>query len=353
MAILYSPPVIQDAIHTMNRLGASGTPFLCLIDVENRYPQVWPISELNAASIRFQTPLGGFPVSEPDDQSPGTDGSQTPAHAVPHLSIKQPLCRHRYRQGFHIIQDGLRRGDSFLANLTFPVDIETDASLLQIYQAAHAPYRLWLRGRCTVFSPEPFVMIDSRGMIATFPMKGTIAADLPDARTKLLLNPKEAAEHLTVVDLLRNDLGRIGRGVQVQRYRYIERIHSPTGDILQASSEIRADLGTAWRSRIGDLLYELLPAGSITGAPKCRTMELIAEAEQEPRGYYTGIIGYFDGDGFTSGVMIRFIEQCSGGLPGGKALPGLRFRTGGGITIYSREEEEYDELHAKIRIPVR
>ncbi|AFG38073.1 anthranilate/para-aminobenzoate synthase component I [Spirochaeta africana DSM 8902] len=339
----------------MNRLGGAGTPFICLLDVENSHPRVLPIDSLNTAEISFATPLGEFPAAQhrtPIHIDPCSASSAAAADAAL-LTVHRPVCRQRYQSGFQVIRHGLLRGDSFLANLTYPVEIATPVSLYHIHRVAHARYRLWWRDHFTVFSPETFVTITPDGEIATFPMKGTIAADLPDAARQLMENPKEAAEHLTVVDLLRNDLGRIGRRVRVERYRYLDRIHSPAGDILQASSEIRAELGSGWRARIGDLLQELLPAGSITGAPKCRTMELIAEAEGEPRGYYTGVFGHFDGQQFCSGVMIRFIEQRPGGLPDASMLPGLRFRAGGGITIYSQEDEEYAELHTKVRIPVR
>ncbi|MFW6363745.1 MAG: aminodeoxychorismate synthase component I, partial [Spirochaeta sp.] len=310
----------------------------CLIDVENRHPRVLKLEEIDSGILRFSTPLGGnCPVEKVRSQ--------------PILSIRNPLSRSRYHQGFHRIQAGLKRGDSFLANLTYPVDVECSQPLHEVFFSSQALFRLWWKDHFTVFSPEKFITISTNGTAATFPMKGTISADIPDAANRLRDNAKEAAEHLTVVDLLRNDLGRIGTKVRVERFRYLERIHSPAGDILQASSEIRAELGKNWQGRIGSLLAEILPAGSITGAPKRRTLELISEAEGEQRGYYTGIIGYFDGSQFCSGVMIRFIEERAGGLPDSLPLQFPRFRSGGGITIYSDEEEEYHELHTKIRIP--
>jgi len=195
-------------------------------------------------------------------------------------------------------------------------------------------------GHFTVFSPEPFVRI-SDGIISTFPMKGTIP-DGPGATERLLGDEKEQAEHITVTDLLRNDLGRVCRSVSVPRYRYLERIASPAGALLQTSSEIRGSLHPHLTAAPGTVLAALLPAGSVTGAPKERTVEIIRAAECGPRGYYCGVFGVWDGAGLDSAVMIRFIEERAGSL---------YFRSGGGITVYSSAEEEYDELIAKIRIP--
>lgn len=332
-------------INSVQKLTVSGIPFICLIDVEQQQPQLWPIQDIDPDQLLFATPLGSN--TDHLDQN-----SQVTTHvSAPVVTITQPVNRSTYHRGFHIIQRGLHRGDSFLANLTYPVEISVTHSLPYLFLSSRAPYRLWWKDHFTVFSPEAFISISPEGTAATFPMKGTITANTPDAQFLLMNDPKESAEHLTVVDLLRNDLGRIGTAVRVIRYRYIDRIISQAGDILQASSEIRADLGNNWRQHMGNMLNDILPAGSISGAPKLRTLQLIAEAEQEPRGYYTGIMGHFDGSRFVSGVMIRFIEQRPGGLPSTEPMSSLRFRAGGGITIYSNEEDEYNELHTKVRFP--
>jgi para-aminobenzoate synthetase component 1 len=97
-----------------------------------------------------------------------------------------------------------------------------------------------------------------------------------------------------------------------------------------------------YSSHIGDILYRILPAGSVTGAPKKRTVEIIREAETYKRGYYTGIMGYFDGINLDSGVMIRFIEET----PSGKI-----FKSGGGITYQSNANDEYQEMIDKVYVP--
>jgi para-aminobenzoate synthetase component 1 len=175
-------------------------------------------------------------------------------------------------------------------------------------------------------------------------MKGTISAQLPDAEQVLLNNQKELAEHYTIVDLLRNDIGMVSEEVRVERFRYIDTIHTLNGQLLQTSSHINGVLPQNWQQELGNILLKLLPAGSISGAPKRRTLEIISEAETDDRGFYTGVMGIFDGEALHSAVMIRFIEQR------GEAL---FFRAGGGITVNSRYEEEYNELLQKVVLPFK
>jgi para-aminobenzoate synthetase component 1 len=143
---------------------------------------------------------------------------------------------------------------------------------------------------------------------------------------------------------MRNDLNIIARHVEVERFRYVEPVHTHRGTLWQMSSHITGFVGKGWQERIGDILWGLLPAGSISGAPKARTCEIIRKVEMEKRGYYTGICGLFDGVTFHSGVMIRYIEHHR---------DGYRYRSGGGITINSMMTNEYDEMIAKIYLPLK
>lgn len=104
-------------------------------------------------------------------------------------------------------------------------------------------------------------------------MKGTIDASIPDAAQAILADPKETAEHYTVVDLLRNDLGMVAERVEVKRFRYIDTLRTNRGDILQVSSEIVGTLPEDSFSRMGDILFRMLPAGSVSGAPKRSTLD--------------------------------------------------------------------------------
>lgn len=263
------------------------------------------------------------------------------AAVVPRWSV-EPVSMDEYARKFGYVADHIRRGNSFLTNLTQPSRVVTDFTLEQLYETAVAPYKVWMRDRFVCFSPECFVKITD-GSIHTFPMKGTVDASIPDAAERLLQSEKEKAEHATIVDLLRNDLSMIASGVEVVRYRYIDRIRTHRGELLQMSSEIRGSLSSDYRSKLGDIVFSLLPAGSISGAPKPRTLAIIQEAEGYDRGFYTGICGYFDGKDFDSAVMIRFMEQTA---------DGLQFKSGGGITFRSEMEQEYQELIQKVYVPV-
>ncbi len=203
-------------------------------------------------------------------------------------------------------------------------------------------YKLWVRDAFTVFSPEIFIRIHN-GRIYSYPMKGTINASTPSADRLLINDPKETAEHATIVDLIRNDLSMVAEQVSVSRYRYIDKLQTNQGSILQTSSEIQGVLPDDYLTNLGSIIFRLLPAGSITGAPKKKTMQIIKEAETYDRGFYTGIMGYFDGKDLDSAVMIRFVEQ-----EGGK----MYFKSGGGITSQSDVENEYNEMKQKVYVPI-
>ena len=182
------------------------------------------------------------------------------------------------------------------------------------------------------------------GRIYSYPMKGTLDASLPDAEKQLMEDEKEAAEHATIVDLIRNDLSRVAEDVRVDKYRYFDVLHTNKGDILQTSSEISGRLPEDYRNHLGEILATQLPAGSITGAPKAKTMQIIHEAEGYDRGFYTGIMGIYDQGELNSAVMIRFIEE--------EDEDRKYFKAGGGITSKSDCRKEYEEVIQKIYLPI-
>ena len=253
-----------------------------------------------------------------------------------------PPAYTEYNFAFEKIMKNIVSGNSYLANLTFRSEIETQNSLDDIFISSSAPYKLLIRDKFTVFSPEIFVKINGKE-IKTFPMKGTISSDCSDSLDVLLNDEKEQAEHLTVVDLLRNDLGMICANVGVERYRYAEKISFNGGGLYQTSSEIKGILNDEYYNDFGNLLLQLLPAGSVTGAPKKETVGILEDAENYDRGFYTGVFGICERDYLDSCVMIRFIE---------KEKDKLYFKSGGGITVYSNPEKEYEELITKISIPI-
>ena len=254
----------------------------------------------------------------------------------------EPIPYRAYKEKFDIVYEGLKRGDSFLSNLTIKTPIQTPLSLQDIFSLSVAPYQLYVPQKFVCFSPERFVRI-GKGLISTNPMKGTINANVANAESVILNDFKETAEHNTIVDLLRNDLSLVSDKVWVERFRYVDRIETNKNTILQVSSEIKGELKDDFYSSLGDIVFKLLPAGSISGAPKAATVALIRSAEKEDRGYYTGVFGYFDGNVLDSAVFIRFIEmdECEN----------MYFRSGGGITAYSNCEDEYNEMLDKIYFP--
>lgn len=314
----------------MNRCGAKGVPFLFGIDFE--------ISQ-------------GFLVENPlqDCRIPFVAGNITNAQEFKDETVSlQPEIKvirsdyREYERKFGLVRSGLLHGDSFLLNLTEKTPIATNLTLEQLFYYSQARYKLLLPDRLVCFSPECFVRISGQE-ICSFPMKGTIDASLPDAAQQLLRNQKEICEHNTIVDLIRNDLSTIARKVEVRRFRYVEKITNLRGEILQTSSEIAGQLPLGYQKTIGDILFHLLPAGSVSGAPKPATTALIREAEQIPRGFYTGVFGYFDGSSLDSAVMIRYIEKDG---------DQYYFRSGGGITAQSNPAEEYQELLDKIYLSI-
>ena len=253
----------------------------------------------------------------------------------------------------------LKRGDSYLANLTIKTPVKTSLTMLDIFMLSSSPYKIYIPNNFVCFSPESFVKIKD-GKISTFPMKGTIDATIPNANEIIINDEKEKAEHSTIVDLLRNDLAYVADKVSLKRFRYIERLNgrkglsgdndlgtksnvdSRRGSLLQVSSEIEGTLDENYLSNIGTIIFKLLPAGSVSGAPKRATLNIIREAEQQKRGFYTGVAGYFDGNFLNSFVLIRFIEQENSSL---------FFRSGGGITAMSNSDKEYREALQKIYLP--
>lgn len=313
----------------MNEWGAAGIPYLFIIDLEQQKPLVFRLSDIDNTELLY------------DVQSKTNfigDAGPSELHFT-----KSPESLKSYQEKFDRVCHHIHRGDTYLLNLTSRTPITLDRDLREIFCMTHAKYKLWLRDQFVVFSPETFVRID-QGKIFSHPMKGTIPAEIPDAESILLNDEKELAEHYTIVDLIRNDLSIVAEHVRVEKFRYIDRLRTNQRDLLQVSSIITGELPGDHLSRLGDIIFTLLPAGSVTGAPKQRTMEIIRDVEGIERGYYTGVFGIFDGRSLDSAVMIRFIEETA---------DGFKFRSGGGITISSDLESEYQEMIDKVYVPLR
>lgn len=315
---------MQYFIQKANQLGAQKTPFYFLIDFEQQKPLIYTEEELIESDLHLQF------------------STQYQALEKTFELKFQALDFSQYQQSFQLVKKEIQAGNSYLLNLTYPTSIQTNYTLAEIYQASQAKYKCYLKDKFVCFSPETFIRIENN-RIYSYPMKGTINVEIENAQQKLLDSEKEFSEHNTIVDLIRNDLALVAKNIQVNQYRYIEKVHTHRGAIYQTSSEISGELTENWQENIGTMLAKLLPAGSISGAPKEKTVEIIKQAESLERGYYTGIFGYFDGESLESAVAIRYIEQR------GKQL---FFRSGGGITYLSNLQEEYQEILEKVYVPI-
>jgi len=255
---------------------------------------------------------------------------------------KYPIAFKTYQKKFQALQEQIRAGNSYLLNLTAKTRIETALSLDEIYDKAASKFKLQYKDQFVCFSPEQFVQIKNN-TIFTFPMKGTIDAKIKNAKQLILNNEKEKAEHIMVVDLLRNDLSIVAKKVRVKKFRYVESLQAGNKTLLQVSSKIEGTLPKNWHEMVGDIIIKLLPAGSITGTPKKKTVEILKGIEKYNRGFYTGIFGVYDGKNLNSAVMIRFIEKSKNNR--------YFYKSGGGITCDSDCFSEYQELIDKIYIP--
>ncbi len=312
----------------MNSYGKGSVPFLFIIDFDIKKPEIYRIDELQENGVYAQ--IGNL------DLKPESGENLSSFHFW-----KKPVPFERYKKAFRKVMNAIELGDTFLLNLTFPTEIETKLKLQDIYLGSEAKYKLLYKDNFVVFSPEPFIRI-TENIISSFPMKGTIDSAIKDAGKCLMESEKEKSEHNTIVDLIRNDLSMVSGKVRVKRFRYVEKIKTLDKGLLQTSSEVSGELPEKWKWNIGDIVFRLLPAGSISGAPKKKTCEIIKDAENYDRGFFTGVFGYFDGESLDSAVMIRFIEK-----QGEKMF----FKSGGGITSMSKAKEEYEEMIDKVYLP--
>ena len=270
-------------------------PFLFIIDYENKNRHFIPLEKAADNNILYSI----------NGKSNYTESEKKPDKIE---FRKFPVSYNDYHKAFKNVHSNLSDGYSYLANLTFRTPVEINLSLKQIFELSSAKFKLYYKNSFVVFSPEAFIKIKNR-KIYTYPMKGTIDASADNAETAILNDKKETAEHITIVDLLRNDLNMVSENVKVEKFRYIDRLKTNFKELLQVSSIITGELDKGYPDNLDDIFEKLLPAGSITGAPKKKTVEIIEEAENYSRGYYTGVFGYYDSGILESAVMIRFIEN--------------------------------------------
>lgn len=327
----------KDIVKKINELGSTGDPFLFVISYDGSKAYVRKLSDINPEDCLYDF-NGKTNINEK---------TASPLTSKITWEVDAPQYE-EYEKSFDIVKRNMLAGNSYLANLTCRVPVRCNFSLHEIFLRSKGKYKLLMNdfadniGNFVCFSPEKFLQIRD-GRIFSYPMKGTIDASLPNAEKELMNDEKEAAEHATIVDLIRNDLSRVASNVRVDKYRYVDVLHTNKGDILQTSSEISGKLPDDYTHHIGDIIAAQLPAGSITGAPKKKTCQIIDEAETYKRGFYTGVMGIYENGTLNSAVMIRFVEQ---------EKDGMAFKAGGGITSQSQCRKEYEEVLQKVYLPI-
>ena len=256
--------------------------------------------------------------------------------------------RDRYDAAISAVHGYIEAGDCYQVNLTFPMEARAGGDPLALYAALAARQPVGegafvdLGGPVVLSrSPEMFFAVDETGRIETRPMKGTIARGATPAEdaaqaAALAASEKDRAENLMIVDLLRNDISRVCQpgSVHVPDLFRIE----PYATLHQMTSTVAGQMRSG--TSLTDILRALFPCGSITGAPKIRAMQIIAELEGAARGVYCGAIGWADPAGpMRFNVAIRSPVMVEPGL--------LRMNVGGGITHDSRAGSEWEEALCK------
>ena len=270
--------------------------------------------------------------------------------AAPEITAEFSLTESGYAQRIAAIHDWIRAGDVYQLNFTAPFRVNAPGGVAAHYARLrrrqpvnYGAFLHWQPGQYILsFSPELFFRIDHGSdtrRIVTRPMKGTARRGRTTREDReiaewLRNDAKNRSENLMIVDLLRNDLGRLARfgTVRVEELFTVERYPTLWQMTSTVSGELRPEVD------FHDIFRSLFPSGSITGAPKVRAMQLIAQLEQEPRGVYTGAIGFFSPRQTIFNVAIRTLALSAG--------EGV-FGAGSGVVIDSDPAEEFRECMLK------
>jgi para-aminobenzoate synthetase/4-amino-4-deoxychorismate lyase len=306
-------------------------------------------------AYRFDHAKGTFPDGEPPGLAGFRAGEDEPAEELA-IDSALGLTEQQYAERIAAIHEWIRGGDVYQLNFTIPMSVRVRGGVAALYARLRARQPVeygafihWQAGRRILsFSPELFFRVDEEEggrRITTKPMKGTAARGRTTRedreRAEWLRNdPKNRSENVMIVDLLRNDLGRLAKFGSVRAENLFEVERYPT--LWQMTSTVTGVL----RQEIGfhDIFRALFPCGSITGAPKVRAMQLLAELEEQPRGVYTGAIGFFSPRRTVFSVAIRTLE-----LDGERGTMGV----GSGIVIDSDAKEEFGECVLKAEFLTR
>ncbi len=264
-------------------------------------------------------------------------------------SFKSLVAKEDYTQAIDRIHEYIRAGDTYQINYTQPYQAKFEGSCFDAWIAIRdemkSPFCCYVDTgvrKVLSVSPERFIAIDSNGRVDTRPIKGTAPRFVDDQQDRqsannLINSAKDRAENLMIVDLLRNDLGKHCKAgsIDVPELFGLQSFANVHHLVSTITGAIKPDTTAI------DLLLDALPGGSITGAPKIRSMQLIDELEANPRGAYCGTVCYFGIDGqVDSNITIRTLEVID---------TTIKAAAGGGIVIDSTPESEYEECGHKIR----
>lgn len=274
-------------------------------------------------------------------------GMQTPENDIDFAvtsEIQANYSQETYAQAFQKIKSYLKEGDCYQVNLTQQFSANCEGNTWQAYKMLReinpAPFSAYLNFpnvKILSSSPERFLKLQN-GHVETKPIKGTRPRKSDEIENAeqlhdLISNPKDRAENVMIVDLLRNDISKVCKNVRVPKLFDIESYTT----VHHLVSTITGELKTGQHAL--DLLQNCFPGGSITGAPKIRSMEIIEEIEPNRRGVYCGAIGYIGFDGnMDTNIIIRTLIESQGKI---------QFWAGGGIVNDSKMLDEYQESFDK------
>ncbi len=290
-----------------------------------------------------------------DGEPPENSTNEDPPPSEP-VVFRPGRGREQYLADIARCQSALAAGESYEVCLTDQIHTDASPDPWLLYRGLRrsnpAPFAAYLKlGELAIVSssPERFLSVDRERRVMARPIKGT-APRSPDpsedeaTRKELAEDEKTFAEHLMIVDLLRNDLGRVCEvdSVRVPELMVIEQyatVHQMISNVVGVLEPGRSPI---------ECVRACFPGGSMTGAPKLRTMEIIDDIEREARGVYSGAIGYFGADGVVDlSIVIRTIV-----LRGGAATKATTIGAGGAIVMQSDPAEEFDEILLKARAPM-
>lgn len=339
------PAAVRETLQQLREAGRRGFHAAGFLSYEAGHSLEGKLEPLCASAAADAPPLLWFGLFEGFEEI--SDATRLlPDGAGAWIDAPRPLIeRGDYEAAVARVKAHIEAGDIYQANLTFAAEVRTSGSPLALYAAIRTRARAGYGGVTFTgehwllsFSPELFFTLEG-GRITTRPMKGTAVREPNDAAAieRLRVDPKQRAENLMIVDLLRNDLSKVSRAgtVKVPSLFAVETyptVHQMTSTV---TSQLEEGLDAV------DAIEAIFPCGSITGAPKIRAMEIIAEIEQRQRGIYTGSIGRLAPDGEAAfNVAIRTLAIKAGT---NRASIGL----GSGIVADSRAGDEWRECLAK------